>query len=183
MISAYYDCTSDSHTLFDRFIIAKNPGYENYINGYNVISLDMAAIISETLEQNGSIADIPKNLSEAIRKELIDYCPSIRNQDNLASCFIECVELTGREFIFIIDEWDAVIREAKDEPDTQRIYLKLLHSWFKNNNFTPKVVAAAYMTGILPIKKDGSQSAISDFREYTILNPGPFTEYSGFTEM
>lgn len=38
------------------------------------------------------------------------------------------------------------------------------------------------MTGILPIKKDGSESAISDFREFTILQPGPFVKYTGFTE-
>ena len=28
-------------------------------------------------------------------------------------------------------------------------YLNLLLEWFKNNNFTPQVVAAAYMTGII----------------------------------
>ena len=38
------------------------------------------------------------------------------------------------------------------------------------------------MTGILPIKKDGSQSAISDFVEYPILYPGEYAEYTGFTE-
>ncbi len=42
--------------------------------------------------------------------------------------------------------------------------------------------AAAYMTGIMPIKKDRSQSALSDFTEYTILDPSIFTEYTGFTE-
>ena len=87
-----------------------------------------------------------------------------------------------RSFIFIIDEWDALIREAKEDSETQQRYLNLLREWFKNNNFTPHVVAAAYMTGILPIKKDGSQSVISDFREYTILNPGRFVEFTGFTE-
>ena len=80
-------------------------------------------------------------------------------------------EETGRKFIFIIDEWDALIREAKGDAETQSIYLSILRGWFKNGNFTPRVVAAAYMTGILPIKKDGSQSAISDFREYSILDP------------
>ncbi|MBP3296204.1 MAG: AAA family ATPase, partial [Lachnospiraceae bacterium] len=79
-------------------------------------------------------------------------------------------------------EWDAVIREAKNDNETQKIYLNLLRSWFKNSSFTPRVVAGAYMTGILPIKKDGSQSAISDFKEFTILNPGPFAQYTGFTE-
>lgn len=38
------------------------------------------------------------------------------------------------------------------------------------------------MTGILLIKKDGTQSAISDFQEYSILNPGKFAGYTGFTE-
>ena len=57
-----------------------------------------------------------------------------------------------------------------------------MRGWFKNSNFTPKAIAAAYITGILPIKKDGTQSAISDFQEYTILNPGPFAGVTGFSE-
>ncbi len=95
---------------------------------------------------------------------------------------VHYVEETGRKVVFIIDEWDALIREAKHDGKIQLAYLNLLREWFKNNSFTPKVVAAAYMTGILPIKKDGSQSAISDFTEYPILNPGGFAEYTGFTE-
>ena len=86
------------------------------------------------------------------------------------------------EIIFIIDEWDAMIREAKDDPVAQEAYLNLLRGWFKNSNFTPKVVAAAYLTGILPIKKDGTQSAISDFQEYSILHPAQFAKYTGFSE-
>ena len=63
-------------------------------------------------------------------------------------------------FVFVIDEWDALIREEKGDTMVQKKYLNSLRGWFKNNNFTSRVVAAAYMTGILPIKKDGSQSAI-----------------------
>ena len=75
-----------------------------------------------------------------------------------------------------------MIREAKDDPFAQEAYLNLLRGWFKNNNFTPKAVAAAYMTGILPIKKDGSQSAISDFKEFSVIKPRAFGAYVGFTE-
>lgn len=35
---------------------------------------------------------------------------------------------------------------------------------------------------ILPIKKYGTQSAMTDFREYTMLRPGPLEKYVGFTE-
>lgn len=38
------------------------------------------------------------------------------------------------------------------------------------------------MTGILPIKKYGTQSALTDFREYTMLQPKKLAEYVGFTE-
>ncbi|MBQ3665220.1 MAG: AAA family ATPase [Lachnospiraceae bacterium] len=86
------------------------------------------------------------------------------------------------KFIFIIDEWDAIIRETGSDIEIQNSYLNLLREWFKNGNFTSKTVAAAYMTGILPIKKDQSQSAISDFREFTIIKPAIFAKYTGFTE-
>ena len=182
MLCAYYDHTCDSDELFKDMEISSDPAYKEHLNKYNVIALDIAGLISEQVKRKKSISDMPQIVSEAIRKELIEYCPDIKNQDDLAECFIECVKITGRRFIFIIDEWDAVIREAKNDEDTQKIYLNLLRGWFKNSSFTPRVVAAAYMTGILPIKKDGSQSAISDFKEFTILNPGPFTKYTGFTE-
>ena len=82
----------------------------------------------------------------------------------------------------IIDEWDAPIREARDKPTIQKEYLEFLQSLFKNSGTTSKIFAAAYMTGILPIKKDGSQSAISDFEEYSVLEPGDFAGFVGFTE-
>ena len=44
------------------------------------------------------------------------------------------------------------------------------------------MIEAAYMTGILPIKKYGTQSALTDFREYTMLRPKKLAEYVGFTE-
>lgn len=70
----------------------------------------------------------------------------------------------------------------KTTDDIQYNYLQFLRSLFKSISITDKVFAAAYMTGILPIKKDGTQSAISEFWEYTILKPGKFAPYIGFTE-
>lgn len=80
----------------------------------------------------------------------------------------------------IIDEWDAPIREFSDAAGDR--YLLFLRMLFKSSATTAKLFAAVYMTGILPIKKIRTQSALSDFREYTMLRPGPFAEYVGFTE-
>ena len=44
------------------------------------------------------------------------------------------------------------------------------------------MIEAAYMTGILPIKKYGTQSAMTDFREYTMTAPKKLAEFVGFTE-
>ena len=75
-----------------------------------------------------------------------------------------------------------MIREAKNDADAQKAYLEFLRGWFKTGTFTPKVVAAAYMTGILPIKKDASQSSLTDFNECSILYPGKYAPYFGFGE-
>lgn len=182
MLCAYYDFSCDSHGLFDDKEIAKTEGYLTHMNQYHVISLDITGFISEAKRQRKSMADVPENIVNAVHKELKELYPQLAFGESLMEDMIRCADETGREFIFIIDEWDALIREAKGDTEIQSAYLNLLRGWFKNSNFTPRTVAAAYMTGILPIKKDSSQSAISDFREYTILNPGRFAEFTGFTE-
>ncbi len=182
MLCAYYDCSCDSHALFCGKNAGKLKDYEKHLNQYNVVYLDITGFISEVKQDGGNIRNVPAKITESLRRELESAWPELREEISFLDCLAEYVRLTGRKIVFIIDEWDAMIREAKEDPTAQGKYLNLLRGWFKNGNFTPKVVAAAYMTGILPIKKDGSQSAISDFNEYTMLNPFSFGEYIGFTE-
>ena len=83
---------------------------------------------------------------------------------------------------FIIDEWDIIIREGRDAKEAQEAYLSLLRNWFQNSSFPPKVVAAAFMTGILPIKKVGLELAVSGFDESSMVDLLEFSEFTGFTE-
>ena len=182
MLCSYYDKSCDSQELFSNYAIAEKPDYKTHLNRYHVISLDVSGFISEAKKKNLPLKDIPYTIDRAILSEVLELYPNLRKSDNLNEVLLDLVNITGTQIVFIIDEWDSMIREAKEDDNAQDSYLNLLWGWFKNNNFTPKAVAAAYMTGILPIKKDGSQSAISDFREYTMLNPGPFAEYVGFTD-
>lgn len=182
MLCAYYDCSCDSRGLFDDKEIAGTEGYLKHLNQYHVVNLDITGFISEARRQGLSLAGVPNAIVDAVHRELRNMAPGVAVSGSLMEDLVHYVEETGRKFVFIIDEWDALIREAKHDGEVQGAYLNLLRGWFKNNSFTPRVVAAAYMTGILPIKKDGSQSAISDFTEYPILNPGGFARYTGFTE-
>ncbi|MBQ9155416.1 MAG: AAA family ATPase [Eubacterium sp.] len=183
MLTAYYDCSCDSHALFDDKKIAGTQDYEKYLNKYNVIYLDITGFISEAKSKHQSLRDVPVMIQSALLKDLIAGGFEYIKGDSLSECLLRNVSKPDvSRFVFIIDEWDALIREAKDDETAQQAYLNLLRGWFKNNNFTPKVVAAGYMTGILPIKKDGSQSAISDFKEYSMIKPRKFGEFVGFTE-
>jgi hypothetical protein len=101
----------------------------------------------------------------------------------LVSALADVVAATGRRFVFVIDEWDAPYRLAQGERAAQDAYADWLRSLFKNGTLTPFVVAGAYMTGILPIKKYAHQSAVSDFDEYTMVDPAQYAPFVGFTEM
>lgn len=178
MLTAYYDCTCESQELFDHRFIARTKSYRSYLNQFNVVYLDITGFISEAKRLQEPLRVVPVWIVDAIQDELPDEIKGKTPNDRL----LRFVEDTGKQIIFIIDEWDAVIREAKDDSAAQEAYLNLLRGWFKNANFTPKAVAAAYMTGILPIKKNGSQSAISDFFEYSMLSPGEYAKFTGFSE-
>ena len=182
MLCAYYDRTCDSHSLFDSSIITNDDTYEEHINKYHVINLDITGFISESKKKGESLRDVPVKISEAVKREVEESFTDIGINDTVNDALMSMVNKTGTRIVFIIDEWDAVIRESGRDDEAKERYLNLLRSWFKNGNFTPYAVAAAYMTGILPIKKDGSQSAISDFEEYSVLDPLEFAEYVGFTE-
>lgn len=182
MLCAYYDKTCDSHSLFDKYRISKDITYDRHINQYHVISIDVTGFISDSKKKRISLGYIPEKIDSALLEETHRLFPNLEGITDLNECLLELVRTTGTKIVFVIDEWDSMIREAKDDDEAQESYLNLLRGWFKNNNFTPKAVAAAYMTGILPIKKDGSQSAISDFIEYSVLEPGDFAGFVGFTE-
>ena len=182
MLCAYYDCSCKSNGLFDNLEISMAESYDTHMNQYNVLYLDLSSILSIMSRREVELKDISRFIASEIREELVESYPSLERYDDVSKCIKACVKETEKQFVFIIDEWDAVIREAKDDPDTQEAYLDLLREWFMGGQYTTQVVAAAYMTGILPIKKDGSESAVSDFMEFTIVQPGPFVQYTGFTE-
>ena len=182
MLCAYYDRSCDSSGLFEDLEIATEDkyavSYRKHLNKYDVIYLDMTAVIGAVSNKEDIVPFVIRNVT----RELVEAYPQVKVAEAFYDTLANAVSLAGTKFIMIIDEWDAPIREAGDAPKAQLDYLEFLRSLFKNSGVTAKTFAAAYMTGILPIKKDGSQSAISNFQEYSIVYPMEFAEYVGFTE-
>jgi hypothetical protein len=177
MLCAYYDKSCDSKALFEHYEIAKDPSFEEYLNRYDVIYLDMTLFVSACEE----LQDVVKYLQREVVQELSSAYPDVKAGSTLPEMLFNISDATGNKFIFIIDEWDALFREAKEYPDIQKEYIQLLRALFKSS-WTDKTIEAAYITGILPIKKYGTQSAMTDFMEYTMLSPEPLEQYVGFTE-
>ena len=175
MLCAYYDKSCDSRSLFEGLEIERDETYRKHLNKYDVIYLDMTGIKPYTNNYSTLVPFLIKTITD----ELLESYPDISKRDNFLSTLVDAVGQAGNKFLVIIDEWDAPIRE---NPATQKEYLEFLRSLFKNSGVTSKIFAAAYMTGILPIKKDGSQSAISDFEEFTVVKPRMYAQYIGFTE-
>lgn len=177
-LCAYYNKGSDSGHLFDDLEIAGDESYRQNLNQYDVIYLDITWFIS-TVE---NIKDTVKYLQREVICELKEQFPGAsENSTSLPVVLSQINEVTGSKFIILIDEWDALFREMKDDDALQKEYIQLLRGLFKSSQ-TDKMIEAAYITGILPVKKYGTQSALTDFREYTMLQPKKLARYVGFTE-
>lgn len=177
MLCAYYDKSCDSADLFCNLKIAKDAMYRKYLNKYDVIYLDITWFIST----GTNIKNTVSYLQNQVIEELCSIYSDIEKKDSLPLVLAKIAENTGQKFVIIIDEWDVLFREAKEDIELQKEYLSLLRGLFKSS-LTDKMIEAAYMTGILPIKKYGTQSALTDFREYSMLQPQKLAEYVGFTE-
>lgn len=179
MICAYYDYSCDSRSLFQDLKIAKDPSFETHLNHYPVIYLDVSIFTTNLKSQSGQIVH---EMNDALSHELLEIYPEARinASDSLPAQLLTVVEHTHKQFVFIIDEWDAICREMGDE-EVMRQYVDWLRSMFKTS-YTDRIFAGVYMTGILPIKQYNTESALNNFEEFSMVNPGPLAGYFGFTK-
>ena len=175
MIDAYYSLGSDSTKLFEDTKIAKSNDFEKYRNKYNVIHLDISSFWD--FYKDNIVEKIVEYICDDIREI---YEDKIVYSKMIHSILMNVYRVSNIPFVIIIDEWDCVIRNSEDKELVHR-YLQFLHSLFKSEE-SKSFLALAYITGILPIKKIKDESALNNFREYTMLDSYPITEYYGFTE-
>ena len=176
MIDAYYSLGSDSRELFSPFEIAEAPDFEEHLNQYNVIHLDISSVAD--FHKEDLVAETKKRLYEDFEQAGYD---KINDTKDINVALYDIFRQSGRPFVIIIDEWDCVVRNHADRPDLVHEYLQFLHSLFKSEE-SRRFLALAYITGILPIKKIKDESALNNFVEYTMIDSVPFTRYFGFTE-
>ena len=175
MLNAYYSKGCDSKALFSDLKIASSPDFEKHLNQHDVIYLDM----TEFADNKDNGIRYLENLDTDVVSELKDTYPECFDKDKDYS-LPEAIFCLKKRFIFIIDEWDFVFREYPNNANLHKNFIDLLRALFKGvgENF----VELVYMTGILPIARYNTQSALNNFNEYTILKSSNYSQYYGFTE-
>lgn len=148
-------CWLPTSPLFDNLKISQTPSYPKHLNQHLVIHIDMQNFLSV----NNHIGNMIEDLTECISYELFEKYPNIHffHKNNLSRILLQIHAQTQDQFVFIIDEWDCIFREYKFDKKSQEKYLDFLRLLFKGQPY----IALVYMTGILPIKKYGTHSALN----------------------
>lgn len=181
MIAAYYTIGIDTSPLFDDLAVARSDPEQDrrHRNQYNVLFLDITYFISTSKRMEDTLANLQREVIQELAQVYPEYVDA--HTEVLFKAMLQAAAGSGHKFYVVIDEWDALFREAKENTLLLKEYIGLLRSLFKNS-LTSQVIAGAFMTGILPIKKYGTQSALTDFKEYTMLSAGPLAPFVGFTD-
>lgn len=174
-VSAYYDRSVDGAQVFRGKAIASMPSFDAGRNRYDVLHLNMQNFLSGSK----NVAELVTFLQEDVMDDLRCAYPDVKlRSDRMLSYSLQRVfQYTGRPFVIVIDEWDCIIREYREDKIAQEQYLDFLRDLLKDRDY----VALAYMTGILPVKKYGTHSALNMFDEYSMTDPGPLAPFFGFT--
>ena len=189
MLCAYYDKSCDSRELFRGLKAEQDKSFEKYLNKYSVIYLDVTSFTARPELGDRIVRMIQDEIIYEVKKSFpdIDYSETTDLMGVLSAIHNE----KGEKFFFIIDEWDAICREFPERrkmkgdascvaPTILDEYVMLLRRLFKTQD-SNRVFAGAYLTGILPIKKYNTESALNNFREYSMINPGRMANVLGFT--
>lgn len=175
MLAAYYSRGCDSAQLFKGRKIESEQSFLKNLNQHDVIFLNMQQFLLES--KNEHMTDY---LEKVVLKEIYEvYGELFTEQETILAMALRHIYVkTKKRFIFLIDEWDCVMRERQESEALQKQYLDFLRNLLKDQPY----VALAYATGILPVKKYGQHSALNMFIEYSMTDQDVFEEYTGFTE-
>lgn len=172
MLAAYYSKAVDASQLFAETKIAHTEGFAQHLNQYNVIYMSL----NEMPRRCKCYDDYIDTIEDCLIDDILEAYPHLARKrfPNLN----RLLTATGDKFIFIFDEWDSIFYKKFMSDEDKESYLRFLESLLKGQSY----VALAYMTGVLPIAKYTSGSALNMFNEYSFISDPKFDSYFGFTE-
>lgn len=184
MLAAYYSRGCDSESLFEGYAISRDSSFHQYLNQYDVIHFDVQWCRGNVKTAGETVPYIQQSVQNELQEaypELMGAGGKNKEINTLPEALAMLNDKTGKQFIIIIDEWDSIIQDDAEDMQAQEQYIDFLRSLFKGN-LPSSYLGLAYLTGILPIKKVKTQSALNNFEEFTMLDAGELAPYTGFTK-
>lgn len=179
MLAAYYSKGAESEQMFSGLEISKNTDFKKHLNKYDVIHIDIQWFLANCDDADNVVPFITKSVLDELREIYPEFLPlEVTALPDALSRIKNCTE---QKFVIIIDEWDVLIRDVAANKKVQSDYINFLRGMFKGTEPT-KYIQLVYLTGILPIKKEKTQSALNNFDEFTMLQADELAPYIGFTE-
>jgi len=189
MLVSYYSKGIDSKEIFDKLKVSKGISskeninklereqYAEFQNKYHTLYFDFSYGVNDFNTLDDYLSSINQDLKRDIKKlypdsDILEYYND-RIYKNLQNLYNEREE----KFILIIDEWDHIISSKKFTYKDRNRYISFLQYLIKDRPY----IAFTYMTGILPIAKQLSQSTLNCFNEYFIIKDKEYYKYFGFT--
>ena len=103
----------NTRDLFRGLTIMEDSGFESNLNQYDVIALNMQEFLSRT----HTVKAMLERLSRLVVRDLMHTYPDVDyfEPEDLIQSMQDVYEDTGHPFVMIIDEWDCVLREYKQD--------------------------------------------------------------------
>lgn len=173
MLAAYYTKGLQTDELFRDLKIRHTADYNRHLNAHHVIYMNFSDFF-----ENETVMEGICQISERLLSDLKQVYPDgLQSVEDVLLALDMTGQMYGDSFVFLIDEWDCVFRFHKGEYEEQALFLLFLKRLLKDKPY----VELVYMTGILPVKKYNTGSALNMFREYTMIDPKKLAPFFGFT--
>ena len=166
-----------------------NAGFQSVRKGRYIDKSGLITFINETLGTKDKLTCVsrPRRFGKSFATQML--CAYYDKSCDSRELFCDLEIAKEPSFETNLNKFDVIylditwfISTVKNVKNTvSYLQEQVIRGLFKSS-LTDKMIEAAYMTGILPIKKYGTQSALTDFREYTMIQPKKLARYVGFTE-
>lgn len=176
MVGAFFGKAADAGVLFDTLKIASSEGYRTHLNQHCVVYIDFSRMPQNCDTYGAYIGRISDGLKRDLEEEYPDIDFGVCR--DLWDMFQIVFDKEGQNFIFVMDEWDAIFHKDFISEKDRHKFLEFLRNLLKGQAY----VELAYMTGILPIAKYSGGSELNMFVEYDMATRVKFGEYFGFLD-
>lgn len=178
MLCAYYSKGCSSRELFAENKIAEEESFHRHLNQYNLLYLPMKDLLGQGTGRASKISleEALARMERQVLWELLGLYPHIRYFDpaDLGRTMRDLSAGTGEPFIVVIDDWDVVMGERREEREIYAQYLARLL-------IEKEYIHLVYMCGKMPPDAWGAQE-LGAFAAFSMRNPSHLAEYIGFTQ-